>query len=141
MVAEWVMQVSFRPQLLAVAIENHARTLANINATGVFSVNVLPEDAMDLAAKFAQPYFGSKIRGRGLPAAAEVHRKLVGIPHRLGTTGCPLLHDALAWLECVVEQAVPVGDHTLVVGRADAGAVQQDADLLTSAITGWVHSG
>ena len=141
MMADWVMQVSFRPQLIAVSIENDARTLMNIRASPVFSVNLLADDGMVLASKFAQPYYGSKIRGRGLPAAAEIHRKLIGIPYRLGETGCPILEDALAWFECTVETMLPVGDHTLVVGRIVRGAVARDAEPLTSIITGWVYSG
>ncbi len=113
----------------------------NIRSSPVFSVNLLAADSMDLAAKFAQPYFGSKIKGRRPPASTEIHRKLEGVPYRLGETGCPILEDALAWLECVVETMLPVGDHTLVVGRVVKGAVARDAEPLTSAITGWTYSG
>ena len=141
MMADWVMQVSFAPRLIAVAIENDARTLMNIRASGAFSVNLLAEDGMALAAKFAQPYYGSKIRGRGLPAATEIHHKLEGVPYRPGENGCPILEDALAWFECLVETLLPVGDHTLVVGRVLRGAVAREAEPLTSTITGWPYSG
>jgi Flavin reductase like domain len=43
MMADWVMQVSFEPRLLAVSFENNARTLENIRATGGFTVNLLSE--------------------------------------------------------------------------------------------------
>ena len=141
MMADWVMQVSFVPRLVAVAIENDAKTLMNIRATPVFTVNLLAEDDTALAARFAQPYYGWKVRGRAGAAAAEVHHKLVGVRYRLGETGCPILDDALAWLECRVESLVPLGDHTLVVGRVLGGAVTRDVGPLTSLITGWVYSG
>src|SRR6266508_4352200 len=68
MMADWVMQVAFEPRLVAVSIENDAHTLANITNSGVFSVNLLAADEFQLAAKFAQPYYGSKVKGRGSPA-------------------------------------------------------------------------
>lgn len=141
MLADWVMQVSFNPRLIAVSIENDARTLMNIRASSVFSVNLLAADGMALAAKFAQPYYGSKIRGRAEPAVSEIHHKLEGVSYHTGETGCPILSEALAWFECRVETLLPLGDHTLVVGRILSGAVARDAEPLTSNITGWPYSG
>ena len=141
MMADWVMQVSFKPRLIAVAIENDARTLANIRASQAFTVNLLAADEMTLAAKFAQPYYGSKIKGRAGAAATEIHHKLEEASYRLGTTGCPILTNTLAWLECSVESTVPLGDHTLVVGRVLDGAVVRDAEPLTTLVTGWPYSG
>jgi len=141
MMADWVMQVSFSPRLIAVAIESDARTLANIRASQAFTLNLLPADEMALAAKFAQPYYGSKIKGRAGAAATEVHHKLEEASYRLGTTGCPILTNTLAWLECTVDAIVPVGDHSLVVGRVLDGAVLRDAEPLTTLVTGWPYSG
>ena len=50
MLADWVMQVSFKPRLVAAGIENDARTLRFIKETGTFSVNLLHEkDGIDIA--------------------------------------------------------------------------------------------
>jgi flavin reductase (DIM6/NTAB) family NADH-FMN oxidoreductase RutF len=142
MMADWVMQVAFEPRLVAVSIENDAHTLANITESDVFSVNLLAADEYDLAAKFAQPYFGSKVKGRGSPARDEVHHKLDGVRYQRGAqTGCPILTEALAWLECHVHMTVPIGDHTLVVGRVLDGGVLRNGEPLTSTITGWPYSG
>ena len=43
MVADWLMQVSFKPRLVAVAFEEDATTLANVRGSRVFTVNV-PSD-------------------------------------------------------------------------------------------------
>jgi len=142
MMADWVMQVSFVPRLIAVAIENDAKTLTNIRKSGVFTVNLLAADQMALAAQFAQPYYGSKIRGRAGAAATDVHHKLERVAHRSGArTGCPVLADAPAWLECRVWMTVPMGDHTLVMGQVLDGAVARDAEPLTTGVTGWPYSG
>ncbi len=143
MMADWVMQVSFQPRLVAVAFENDARTLRNIREHGEFTLNALSQDrnSMDLAAKFAQPYYGSKINGRTRTAAEEIHHKLEGIAHTKTASGCPVLADAMSWLECRVEQFVPTGDHTLVIARVTDGRVSRDTQPLTSSFTGWNYSG
>ncbi|HZP57582.1 MAG TPA: flavin reductase family protein [Dehalococcoidia bacterium] len=142
MLADWVMQLSFRPRLVAVALENDSRTLENVRASGVFSVNLLSQDAdsMALAEKFAQPYYDAKIRGRGANGD-PVHHKLERIAYTLSGFGCPVLEAAMAWLDCKVSQLVPVGDHTLVVGEVHDGKRVRDGEALTSTYTGWNYSG
>jgi flavin reductase (DIM6/NTAB) family NADH-FMN oxidoreductase RutF len=143
MMADWVMQVSFDPRLIAVAFENDARTLQNIRATKSFTVNALSQDAdsMELAGKFAQPYYGAKVKGRTRTAAEETHHKLQGIAHARTATGCPVLDAAMAWLECEAEQFVPAGDHTVIIARVLDGRLVRDAQPLTSSYTGWNYSG
>jgi flavin reductase (DIM6/NTAB) family NADH-FMN oxidoreductase RutF len=142
MMADWVMQASFRPRLIAVAFENDARTLQNIRASRALSVNALPQDhgAMELAAKFAQPYFDGKVKGR-TRVTAESHHKLVGVPHSVAANGCPILDAAMAWLTCEAEQFLQCGDHTLVIASVLDGRVTRDAEPLTSSYTGWNYSG
>lgn len=142
MLADWVMQVSFRPRLLAVAFENDAQTLRNLRAHSAFTVNVLSQEAhgMAVAGRFAQPYFDEKVRGRGT-TLTRVHHKLEGVGYRLTAAGVPVLDDAMAWLACETEQFVGVGDHTLAVARVVDGELRRDAEPLTSTYTGWNYSG
>ena len=142
MMADWLMQVSFQPRLVACSFENDATTLKNIRATGVFSVNVLPEDEKELPARFAQPHDASKIKGRSEEASARVYDKLRDVPYSRGDqTGCPVLDAALAWLECRAQQFVPAGDHTLVIGRVLDGGVLRDGEPLTQRTLGWSYGG
>ncbi len=141
MMADWVMQVSFVPRLLAVSFENDAQTLANVRGNNVFTVNLLPQESMELAARFAQPYHGDKVKGRPVQEAAKLHRKLEGIPYTESAHSCPVLDDALAWLDCEAVQFLPAGDHTLVIARVLDGRVLRDAEPLTSTYTGWTYSG
>jgi flavin reductase (DIM6/NTAB) family NADH-FMN oxidoreductase RutF len=142
MMADWVMQVAFEPRMVAVSFENDAHTLENIRANSVFTVNVLSQDkeSMDLAAKFAQPYYGSKVTGRG-GEELRVHHKLDGIAYSESSQGCPILDDAMAWLECEATTFIPVGDHTMVIGEVLDGRLERDAEPLTSGYTGWTYSG
>jgi flavin reductase (DIM6/NTAB) family NADH-FMN oxidoreductase RutF len=143
MMADWLTQVSLRPRLVAVAIENTAHTLANLRQVPAFSINVLGQDraGMELARRFAQPYADSKIGGRSHLAGVDVHRKLEGISYVRTAQGCPVLADAIAWLACTVQQFVGAGDHTLVLGAVLTGGLVRAAEPLTSTYTGWSYSG
>ena len=96
---------------------------------------------MQLAAKFAQPYYGAKVKGRVGAAAAEIHHKLEGLPYSKTASGCPVLEAAMGWLECQAEGLVPAGDHTIVIGRVLEGQLVREAEPLTSGYTGWNYSG
>jgi len=140
MMADWVMQTSFKPQMLVTALENNAQTLANVRKSGVFTLNFLSqgEKGMHLAGRFAQPYLASKVGG---PRARGIHHKLEEKDYTLSAKGCPILPEAMAWLECQVADFVPVGDHTLVIGEVLDGRVVHDEEPLTSTFTGWNYSG
>jgi flavin reductase (DIM6/NTAB) family NADH-FMN oxidoreductase RutF len=142
MIADWVMQVSFKPRLVACSIENDARTLRYVKATNVFSVNMLHvKDGAAIAKRVVMPAEGRKIRGRSEAAAAKVHDKLSRLRHEFDANNCAILLDALGWYSCEVEQFVPVGDHTLVIGRVTHGAVLKDGDMLIERDLGWEYAG
>ena len=140
MAAHWLMQVSFKPRMVALSLENDARTLANVRETRVFSVNVMGEDSHELIASFLQPANPGKVRGRHAIGPGTID-KLAGVPHKLMATGCPVLRDALAWYECEVEGGIPTGDHTLVVARiTDGGQINHGRPLRDDDL-GWTYSG
>lgn len=143
MMADWVMQVSFEPRLVAVSFENDSHTLENVREHGAFTVNLLAQDeeSMELARRFAQPYSGEKVKGRKGPEATKVHNKLDGVEYDVAGTGCPVLAASMAWLDCTVEEVVPIGDHTLVVGLVTDGRMEKEAEPMTSTFTGWTYSG
>jgi len=49
---------------------------------------------------------------------------------RFGSTGAPIFSEALAFIECSVTHAVPLGSHTLYVGELVDCGFQGDADRL-----------
>jgi flavin reductase (DIM6/NTAB) family NADH-FMN oxidoreductase RutF len=143
MMADWVMQVSFNPRFVAVSFENDSHTFGQIRKYGFFTVNLLSEDedSMELARSFAQPCSGAKVQGREEAEARKVHYKLDGIEHTVTENGCPVLAAALGWFECRAEQFIPIGDHTLVIGRVLDGRIEREGAPLTSTFTGWTYSG
>ncbi|MGE0600152.1 MAG: flavin reductase family protein [Dehalococcoidia bacterium] len=142
MLADWVMQVSFKPRLLAVSIENDARTLRFIRETGGFTVNLLHEkDGMDIARKVVMPSEAKKVRGRSEEAAAQVIDKLANIPYGLHDNGCPVLDAALGWIACEAETFHETGDHTIVVGRCIDGERVRAGEMLIERELGWEYAG
>jgi flavin reductase (DIM6/NTAB) family NADH-FMN oxidoreductase RutF len=143
MMADWVMQVSFEPRLVAISFENNSHTLSNIRERPHFTVNMLAQDdvSMELARAFAQPFSGEKVEGRRGEEAHRTHYKLDGLAYGLTENGCPVLSASMAWLECEAEQFLAIGDHTLVVAQVLDGRVEKEADPMTSSYTGWTYSG
>jgi flavin reductase (DIM6/NTAB) family NADH-FMN oxidoreductase RutF len=140
MAAHWLMQISFQPRMVALSLENDARTLANIRGTRVFSVNVMGDDSRDLIASFLQPANPAKVIGRtgGIPGVID---KLAGVPHKTMAAGCPILKAALAWFECEVEGGLPTGDHTLIIARITDGGQINTGKPLRDDDLGWTYSG
>jgi flavin reductase (DIM6/NTAB) family NADH-FMN oxidoreductase RutF len=143
MIADWVMQVSFVPHLIAISFENDSHSLASIRENNALTVNMLPQsdEGMELAGHFVQPYEGQKIKGRSAQAAGRSFEKLEGVEHRTTPTGCPILGGAIAWMICEAQQFVDAGDHTLVVAHVVDAAVEASGEPLTSGYTGWVYAG
>jgi flavin reductase (DIM6/NTAB) family NADH-FMN oxidoreductase RutF len=142
MMADWVMQVSFNPRLVAVALERNSTTLRNLRETGYYSVNMLGAEQRALAVKFCQPRDASKIVGRSEQASSVVYNKFDGVPHQTGEfSGCPILDEALAYLECQLDGLVEAGDHTLALGRVLNGGVLREGEPLTQRILGWSYAG
>src|SRR5688500_19976397 len=78
-----------------------------VHASGVFGIHLLRTDQWDL------------IRHLGLQSGRKID-KLATIPMREGTTGCPILADAIAAFECRVVSVMDTGASTffLEIGRA-----------------------
>ena len=142
MMADWVMQVSFKPRLVTVSLERNSTTLRNLRESGFFTVNMLFAEQRALAVKFCQPRQASKIVGRSEVASAVIYDKMAGVPYQMGAlTDCPILDEGLAYLECAVDQLVDAGDHTLAVGRVLDGGVLREGEPLTQRILGWSYAG
>jgi flavin reductase (DIM6/NTAB) family NADH-FMN oxidoreductase RutF len=142
MMADWVTQLSFKPRLIGISFENNSTTLRFIKESGRFTVNLLGANDRSLAQKFCQPRDASKIEGRSEEAQQVIYKKFEGVDYWDGDlTGCPILSEAMMWLECKLHEAIVIGDHTLIVGEVLSGEVQKEAEPLTSRILGWSYAG
>jgi flavin reductase (DIM6/NTAB) family NADH-FMN oxidoreductase RutF len=120
--AAWVMQCSFDPLLLALAVHREHGSYRLLIEGGAFAVSVLRADQMTLAAHFGQP---------------QVVDKLASVAWVVRRTGAPVLVDALAYFDCSLYGHHPAGDHELVLGHVVDGAIlSPDAAPLDYASTG-----
>jgi flavin reductase (DIM6/NTAB) family NADH-FMN oxidoreductase RutF len=126
--ANWLSQVSFDPPLVVVSVENIAHSLPVIQVTGHFAINVLSDDQRELAGRLGKRFSQSPEKAQGLTYAA-------------GTSGCPLLLDALASVECAVEAQLPAGDSTLILGRVIHVVAHRAGEPLTMRAAGFKHAG
>lgn len=121
--AAWVTQVSFNPLLLALSINPQHRSYAMLKAGESFTVNVLGREQLELARHFAAP----------------IADRLAKFSWRPGKTGAPILSQALAYLECRLEENYPAGDHRLILGRTVGGALLNPGEPLLYRDTGGMN--
>jgi flavin reductase (DIM6/NTAB) family NADH-FMN oxidoreductase RutF len=106
--------LSLEPPSLIVCIERGSATLAVIRSASAFGVSIVGAEHEALADRFA---------GRtGLKGAA----RFAGADWMTLATGAPLLTDALASMDCRVEEILERHTHAIVIGRILA--VRRNAD-------------
>lgn len=94
--------VSKQPPLCLVCVDQRARAHAVIRAQRRFAVNILSREQAELSTQFA----------------TSLDDKFEGVAWRPGAvSGCPLLADALAWMECRLFADHPGGDHDVFIGE------------------------
>lgn len=112
----FVMPVSVRPPLVAIASAHKRDTLANIRETKNFVLNVPPAAIVEQLWECSQalPRGVSEIKEAGL---TEVASKMVKSP-RIG--------ECVAWYECELEWEKEAGDHIVVIGRVVKAEVKDE---------------
>lgn len=107
--------LSKQPPLCLVCVDQRARAHAVIRRERRFAVNILKHSQADLSAHFA----------------TSVDDKFDGVDWTAGEmTGCPLLPDALAWMECRLVAEHPGGDHDIFIGELVNSDVDEGSPLV-----------
>ena len=114
MTASSVTSLSMDPPMMLACVNNLAPTCEAVEQSGRFVVNILAEAQGELAHQFAT-------------AASDKYRN-VGV--HLGRGGIPLITEALANIECEVDEQVVGGSHTIFLGRV-VSATAGDGQPLT----------
>ncbi len=114
MTLNWAAQLSFNPKLVGVAIENEAVTRGLIAEGGAFSLCIIDREDRAIVRKFTKPV-----------EVDEGGSTLNGFPFHDGVTGVPILDQAVAYVECRVQDTIAAGDHTLFVGEVVDAAFQK----------------
>jgi len=100
--------LSLDPPLITVSLANTNYLPSLVEASGHFGVSILAGDQQRISEYFSSP------GRRPQPAFPE------GLLARSWRTGSPLIEGAAAQVDCELEQTVPGGDHTIVIGRVVA---------------------
>ncbi|HEX9675888.1 MAG TPA: flavin reductase family protein, partial [Anaerolineales bacterium] len=115
----WVSRIAGSEPLVVAVVAHSSHTHGFIQKAGVFAMNILAEDQVEVARHF------------GRQTGREVDKfKRQDHYWEVRTTGAPILLDALGYLDCRVVDVYdpPGGDHTLFIGRVvDAGRLREVA--------------
>lgn len=126
MIASWVTQVSYDPPLLLVAVHPNRLTHQMLRENGVFVLHVLSSEQKQLMSRFKGP---------------EPRAKFEGIQWEKGLTGCPILKDCVAFMECKVKETYEPGNHTLFIGEIVNASAIREAPVLTTLEYGGAYTG
>jgi flavin reductase (DIM6/NTAB) family NADH-FMN oxidoreductase RutF len=127
----WVSQVSFQPPLVMVALKRNSRLAHAVRKAHRFAINILGADQESLAEEFFTH----------LSAPSEL-QTLAGHSFRNGVGHCPLLTDAMAWLECRLDAELPTpGDHSLMLGEVTGAGVRRQGTPMVLWETPWSYRG
>ena len=119
MTANAFTSVSLNPLLVLVCVSQKARTHAHIHARKRFGVNVLSEHQRKISEHYA-------LVDRD-PARAEQE---AGARFDRTKHGTPVLHGALAYLECRLQSTQDAGDHTIFIAEVEDVMVHEGKPLL-----------
>ena len=107
--------LSLEPPLVMINLSKHLFTHKVIADSGVFAVNILGAHQKELGLRFA-----------GLLPGVE--DRFAGIEVDTAVTNCPILPNAIAWVDCRVWEMYDGGDHTIFVGEVLAAHAGEVAD-------------
>lgn len=114
-VASFVIQAGFEPPTVSVAVGKGRDHLTAIRESGGFTVSIV-----DKASSGAMGAFFKK-RGPGESPFDDV-------AHEAAPSGIPVLRDALGWLDCKLTGEHATGDHVVVYGTVEAGALAREGE-------------
>ena len=108
MIASWVCQLSYDPPLVMIAVHPNRYSHQLIERSGSFALHSISKARTDFLSRFKGDDPGVKF---------------AGIRWTRGKTGCPVLNECIAYLECTVKATYKPGNHTLFIGEVIAGGV------------------
>ena len=115
MLASWVSQVSFNPPGLTIAVAKD-RTIESLMHTGDNCVLNILKEGMNLRRHFLKPF-------------APGEDRFAGLATQDAENGCPILSEALSYLECTVKSRIDCGDHWVIYAIVNNGKVLEPAGM------------
>jgi flavin reductase (DIM6/NTAB) family NADH-FMN oxidoreductase RutF len=119
MTANAFASVSLDPMLVLVCVDHATRTHAHLHSRKRFGINVLGENQRAISEYYAR----AERTHENAEAEAGAHFDRT----RHGT---PLLHGALAYLECRLHSSELAGDHTIFIAEVEDVVMREGEPLL-----------
>jgi flavin reductase len=113
-----VCSLSVDPPSLLVSIQKSGATAEAIESSGRFAVNVLSSDQASIARLFASRDHGLRAQSFNESCWSQI------------STGAPVLQDALACFDCLVERSLEYASHRIIIGSVVASQCVNDRDSL-----------
>lgn len=107
--------VSLEPPLVLVCVSREASSHDPLLAAEGFTVSVLSERQSDLAERFA---------------LAPPEGRFDQVDWVQAPSGHPVIAGSAAWLDCRLQEVIPAGDHTILLGRPSAAGWSDEPALL-----------
>lgn len=117
MLASWIVQASFKPLGLTIAVAKDRAIEALMHAGDKFVLNVLAEDNYQHLMKHFLKRF---------PPGAD---RFAGVKTQTASNGSPILTDAVAYLECHVASRMELSDHHIVYAIVETGRISDTEAL------------
>jgi len=114
MVANWIMQVSFTPRMVAFGLAKKAYSNGLVKKGRVFVVNIFNKEDTEIIKGFSKSREKNpdKVKNASYALSPTVH--------------CPIVDGAAAYLECEVRAMVDAGgDHDVVIAEVVNAAVMK----------------
>lgn len=118
MTANAFCSVSLDPLLVLVCVDQQAQTHAHLHARKRFGVNILSSDQREISEYYA------------LPIPDHAGAQHVGARFDRTSHQTPVLHGALAYLECRLHLSQDAGDHTIFIAEVEEVVVREGEPLL-----------
>ena len=117
MIASWVSQVSYEPPLVMAAVHEDRYSHSLIEKGRHFALHVLAKKQSSYLERF-----------KGSDPAV----RFASIEWDTGKSGCPILKDSVAYMECEVREILTPGNHTLFIGEIKDAGVFSDEEILST---------
>jgi len=126
----WHMQVSFKPELYAIAIGKTRFSCELVSKSKCFVVNYVPYE-LEQEAVFCGSNSGKttdkfKESGLGKEEAEKID--------------CPRIKEAVGYMECEVINEVEAGDHIIFIGKVLKSELKKDEKRLLQSDDGFTTS-
>ncbi|GIW21207.1 MAG: flavin reductase [Candidatus Sericytochromatia bacterium] len=112
--ASFLIQTSFEPPIIIVAIKKGRKFYDFISDTKIFTVNIMPKSEMKLIGKFANPNV--------------TEEELFNNVDYKEINNMPVINSSVSYLSCKVINNVESGDHIIVMGEVFDGELLNDIE-------------